>query len=587
MRRPVVRILGLLVLYFFVFVILVNLQFSKNKSFTLSLDGMLVRGSYLPDPPTVDEASGGQYLTGGVKVSFAGLEFNLSGDGEKGLFLILTDDTTMPSDPITMTVTEDSVQFVLEGGTELSFSSFNAGSELRINTAFSEDTKSLVIPVNPRRASPSKDNERPGFIFGGAQYYFTPSGGLQEGRLVLSGNSSISYRIVPKDKDFKLADFVVAQAHSQQAYNDAITQWRDSSYGYWSQNASTIRDDDTASAYLGEAVQRGRLDSAIYTIPQDFRSQHGYQPSVFLAGTSRAYRDLGSASQARLDKLTRQINGGSLEFLNDEHTIDFLQVRGQTPLIGSVLETIRKINTESITAEYCPGLLEAYVDFRFWRLSGDNPVELLINQICLVISHNLKYDSEKDLASAVPDDAIDLEYDLRLGKSLLQWAESSEDPEWAAVGRSLVLSVLARSGSADYAKFYRILDPATYYPRAKWLMAGGLWIWTASPTASAVVLTGDIYNISVSFPAGMTQYLIIRGVRPFLKLQLHDIDFRSASDFERWDSSGWIYYQSDQTLIVKLKHRTNAENIKIYYRVETPSPPVNTAPEGDGTSDNT
>jgi hypothetical protein len=299
--------------------------------------------------------------------------------------------------------------------------------------------------------------------------------------------------------------------------------------------------------------------------------QRSYLSSVFLGGMSRAHRDFSEANQTRLDRLTRQINAGSADFLYDERSINFLQVRGLTSLTNNAIEIIRKIDPETITAAHCPGLLEAYSDFKQWRLSGENPAEQFMEKICLIISENLRYDSENDLVSAAPEEKIDPEYNLRLGKYLAQWAQAADNSEWAAVGRSLVLSALAQGGNTVSANLYRALNPASYYPEEKLLLTGGLWIWTASPSASAVVQQGgDVYNISVSFPVNTSHYVMIRGVRPFVKIQLHDIDFRTASDFERWDSPGWVYYAQEQTLVVKMKHRTTVENIRIFYRVEAP-----------------
>jgi len=74
----------------------------------------------------------------------------------------------------------------------------------------------------------------------------------------------------------------------------------------------------------------------------------------------------------------------------------------------------------------------------------------------------------------------------------------------------------------------------------------------------------------------MSHFMIIRGVRPFIRIQLHGMDWRTDSQFERYDSSGWVYYPEEQTLIVKLKHRVTTENIRIIYRATEP------AEEGEG-----
>jgi hypothetical protein len=51
------------------------------------------------------------------------------------------------------------------------------------------------------------------------------------------------------------------------------------------------------------------------------------------------------------------------------------------------------------------------------------------------------------------------------------------------------------------------------------------------------------------------------------------MDWRSDSQFEIYDSSGWVYYPQEQVLILKLRHRSTTENVRIIYREAPPPPP--------------
>jgi hypothetical protein len=183
------------------------------------------------------------------------------------------------------------------------------------------------------------------------------------------------------------------------------------------------------------------------------------------------------------------------------------------------------------------------------------------------------------------------EFNLRLGKALLGWAESSGNDSWAGVARSLILSVLSLDDGSGLvktgvllsaegeitedpapsklttAKLYHILRPGEYGPKALPIAvpANTVWTWTAARQVSAS-LQNDVLDISVSFPAGETHYMIIRGIRPFAKIQLYNMDFRTDSQFERYDSSGWSYNAREQALILKMKHRTTVEHVRIFYR---------------------
>jgi hypothetical protein len=191
-----------------------------------------------------------------------------------------------------------------------------------------------------------------------------------------------------------------------------------------------------------------------------------------------------------------------------------------------------------------------------------------------------------------------MEYNLRLGLALDQYGRQSGRDDWRVLGRSLVLSVLSFTengslpaklsisrpgeneggseipdtvipapGSAriDSLALYRWF-PAATYPHAVSIGASvnGVWAWTTSAFVT-VSQENNILDISVSFMPGETHYMLIRNLRPFVKIQLYGIDYRTDPQFERYDSSGWSYSSSEQTLLLKLKHRLPVEHIRVFY----------------------
>jgi len=603
MRKPLLtRILGLIVLYCAVFIILASLQFSKKGSFSHSIGAMSITGQYQlsaeelnPDalstsPGTVEpsvrgslgDVSRAHYLAGGARIFFGGLEFNLKEDNDRGLFIAGEDGVPQPVNPYLLVLTENSAQFGLPGGTTLVFNylDLSGSQELRISAEFAEDISLLNIPFRPRRSSLVRSDGQIGLTYNGVLYQFSRSSEAREnGNLILSAENAVaSYHARPNQRVFNPADYVIAQARNSNSFDDAIGRWREQSFNYWEKNISAGIDENIAIAYLGEALRRGTYRAALTSVSREYpvTARRSYESSVFLGNMTNAFRAFNEAEREKTERITRQINGKSIGFLTEDHVLDYLQVRGLTALTNSALEVLLGSNSMAITLDLCPGLLEAYRDFRRWRLSGLNPVEQFIEQICFLVSENIHFDAEKNLAFVVNTGSGDTEFNLRLGMALLDWATSADNENWAALGRSLILSSLIQGDHSGSARLYRLLNPGNYYPRTALLSTGGHWIWSASPTVSATVREDETLNISVSFPAGETHYVMIRGVRPFNRLQLYDTNWRSDPQFERYDSSGWIYYPQDQTLIVKMRHRTTVEYIRIFYRA-APEPETGAA----------
>jgi hypothetical protein len=43
------------------------------------------------------------------------------------------------------------------------------------------------------------------------------------------------------------------------------------------------------------------------------------------------------------------------------------------------------------------------------------------------------------------------------------------------------------------------------------------------------------------------------------------MDYRTDPEFEQYDSSGWVYSAQEQILVLKMKHRSTVEYIKVHY----------------------
>jgi hypothetical protein len=254
------------------------------------------------------------------------------------------------------------------------------------------------------------------------------------------------------------------------------------------------------------------------------------------------------------------------------------------------VDFIKTIQPDYLTLSMLPSVFEGWWAFNTWRPNQENPFEMLVNQARLFVSETIRKDAKDMHVFIVEGENVDVRYNIRLGAALAAYGESGGSNEWAAVGRSLILSSLAFSDSSGAvctalelgadniftekacspriaaSDVYRILTPSDYYPHT--VGAGtvmlGVYIWTASP-AIAAAYRNNVLQFDVSFSVNNTHYLMIRGIKAFKKIQMRGMDYRSDPQFERYNSPGWVYSPAEQTLLIKLVHRTDIETIKIFY----------------------
>jgi hypothetical protein len=606
------RILGLFALYGAVFVALVILQFTKQGNFTQRIGAAVVSGQYQILEEGGARLNPNEYpITGGAGVFFGGLEFQMkTGEGKNDFVLIDKKGDRREAVPELMAVSEDAAHFRMPGGTELAFTTQYAGGkpELRISGTFAEDISGADIPYRLLRSSRIRESGDGHFVIvsDGVSYTFNRSAEERELLSLKAEGPSILYWAIPEKKAFAPENFILPQAFTQTAYNESVTRWRDRNFSLWNRIIAGQNDEDMVIAYGGDAVRRGTYKAAVSAVSPAFLTgdKRTFVSSVYLGGMEQALRSFTNGEREKISRLSRQLNEKSLDFLRENHVFEFFSVRGYVNFIEDGTALIHAIDPASLSLEVTPGVFEGYMDLKQFRPHEDNPFERLIDQACFVISEGILRFKEINRApenagdsASTPGDwilvfrnsAADMEFNLRLGKALWAWAETSGNRDWAALGRSLVLSVLSLADGAgtapaallvsgdgrvtedarpriSSARLYRILNPGEYYPRAAGIGSGvnGIWTWTAASSVTAAQ-ENNVLDISVSFPSGETHYMMIRGVRPFTKIQLYNIDYRTDPQFERYDSSGWIYSAPDQILILKMKHRTAVEHIRIFY----------------------
>jgi hypothetical protein len=588
--------MGLSVLYSIVFVLLVVVQFAKQGNFTKHIENLVISGQYMVSQSQNQLGFDGQALAGKVVVSFGGIEFRLT--EENGFTLLLPDGEKKIVLPEYMTISDKTAVFHIEGGSKLNFSVQD--NDLNIDASF-VDSVGLEIPYRPLKTSRTQSNGT-----------FTASTRVTYGFnypllnpvkqvLVLTNDSPlVSYQVIPNVSDtpvedpvFNPADFVIADARDRDSFNAVMDEWRKQVFSVWGRTAASTTEEEQIIAYENEALNNGTYRQAINSVSPSFLNGNTrtFESSVYFGRLDQALRSLSTNERETLNRLSQEINDKSNDFFKESHPIEYLSIRGLKITVDAAAAWIRSIDPSNLTPDFIPAVLEGYTDWFLYRPNTDNPFALFNERVLSLISAGIRKTEAGDRVFVFNNGAADMEFNIRLGKALTAFAESTDNRDWASAGRSAVLSVLLLTDSAtgsvpkellisdvlagtpapsggtriSAAHLYRLLAIGENYPRAVSLTEGGSWTLTAAAAVS-IASGGNYLDISASFPVGETHYMLIRGVRPsFVRLQLYNIDFRTAPDFERYDSSGWTYSVSEQTLLVKMKHRTQIEHIRIFW----------------------
>jgi len=612
-RRVLTRLAWLLLSYCVAFALLVVMQFTRSGSFSRKIGDMLVSGYYSLSPEEERETIPGgnkRLLEGRANVFFGGLEFQLefSPNTDNGLYLIDSEGVRQRALSGFIEFLDNEALFTLSGGSEISFTcqhkDQNGSHELRISGKFADGVTAVEIPFKLLRSSLNRNNGK-GVInisYNENRYQFSRSlDGLEEGRLVLSAAAPIiSYRAVTETKKIDPADFILPQADTVQAFNDAAALWTSANFELWGKNMPPQGDEDMVIAWCAESLKRGVYQSAASIIPLGFSRSPGrtwesavYQFDRRIGLWEREIRTIHALERDMANRVTRQLAEKDIGIFTDGRIIEFIAIRGNQRLLDDLLSIVQDINLSAVSLETNAGIMEACVDMRKWYPNINNPFEALTDQILQLVLNGL-YRNE-DRVFVLSSGQADIILNLRLGMALHEWGEKSGQTVWAALGRSIILSVIsltnengwvpafltieenngytASSEQISSAKLYRMLGNNEYLPHEAATGTNGVWAWTAAQSIS-VTQNDRQMDITVRFPVNETHYIMLRNVKQFPILQIYGQNWRRAADFESYyNASGWYYSEQEQTLVLKIAHRSNTELVRLLFVAPAPAPP--------------
>jgi len=629
------RVFPRLVLALFVsavaFVLLSAMQFARYGNFTRQVGGMTISGRQLSgDGADFDAARLGRILLDGTaSLSFAGLEFQLGNTGNGGgLSIVDSEGARHPVSPEFVYMAGGMATFSLPFGIELSFSnpipddmkivSPETMPELRIAGAFSEGVASVEIPFRPKRSSIAWDNSR-GILavtYEGVRHMFSRnSQELAAGRLVISAVTPVvSYRIMPEVIVNNPADFAIPGMENAPAFSSELTSWTERNFENWGSNMASGVYENRVIALGAEALQRGIYAAVMSNVPASFGTGPNvtWESAVYQfdrrAGVwNQAVRNMVSAESAKTNAISGMLARNDFAALFEETglfgesgLVEFLAVRGNDTLLNGILAAARNIDPSTVTLGMSAGILESLVDLGKWRPGADNPFEPLAVRARAIVADCLRQNGNQVLVFS-RDGIADVAMNLRIGRALREWGERAragdDDDEWAALGRSLVVSSLSLAksfpdGDAESlpafitsgpngnltasderigsATVFRTLNNNEFLPRAKATGTNGMWAWTVARSVG-VSQIANFMDITVDFQSGQSHYVMLRGVRPFVLLQMHGQNTARNPSFEgNLGVSGWDYFEDEQTLVLKIQHRADVERVRVFFTIPAP-----------------
>ena len=170
---------------------------------------------------------------------------------------------------------------------------------------------------------------------------------------------------------------------------------------------------------------------------------------------------------------------------------------------------------------------------------------------------------------------------VHTGIALLRYGQVSGNSTYSKAGRVIINSYISESSSFDLrtlSTIYALLAYDNwYYPHVTLINSIGknaMWAWTCAKDITYSKDSEGALTLSIEFPLEYTHYVILKGIPAFEQIFIYDMAFRTDPRFETYNSSGYIYKSETDTLMLKSRHKSEIEKVKMSYVAPKPAAPA-------------
>lgn len=353
------------------------------------------------------------------------------------------------------------------------------------------------------------------------------------------------------------------------------------------------------AAYISEMGRSGMYRSALESIPLAWRNSPSrtWLTNTFLNNLEKTWTGFVSREREERSRLSRLLTDGNPEFFEFPSVIPFLVDRGSSVLLNDIARLAVSLDMASITPLQAAGILDAWIDARSYASDIVAPLEALGESCERRLKESL-YQVRDQLYLSADGQLVDTVHTLRIAAIMRRYGGLGGDRiHWKAAGNLLANSLLSfgeeraefpshfslarnAAGVIDgvVARTDRMIPPAdlyplvvssnTWYPRALSLASSagpGVWVWTSAQSVSVQSPASNVLRFTTRFPQGETHYMVFRGIKPFYRIQIYGMDFRTDPRFESYNSSGYRYNEETETLYMKMLHKAEYEDVTIWF----------------------
>ncbi len=399
---------------------------------------------------------------------------------------------------------------------------------------------------------------------------------IEDGRLHLNHKEPvISYAYFDNTRSFTFAMAAALENATETAYSKTVELLKDHLVQTFSQISpdSTSVTEMEAVSYVAVMASRGKYQEGIDSVPQNFKKNgnRSYLSAPYFNNLSKMNESLIRQMQKFSDTINLACENGSLDVFTLKNLSDYMSMHPGSSAITKLLQNTASRDLSDISIMQAAGILTTYVEL---AEKNKNLAEMLepATKACvqkIESSCNLDDNTVTIIEKGTFLPVVNAAY---AGDAILRYGRLTNNAEYVAGGRLIINSYLKNSDSFDsrsLAELYPVIvHNNIYYPHFVIMgfdKLGAVWAWTCAEKVSYTNDNAGTITLFVDFMLSNSHYMIVNGIEAFKSIYIYDMAFRTDPRFETYNSSGYVYQKDSNSLLLKNRHRSPTEIIRLSY----------------------
>lgn len=399
---------------------------------------------------------------------------------------------------------------------------------------------------------------------------------IQRDYIVLTKAEKVaSYSYFDKTHSFTFEDTIAFEGASEETFKNSVENLKQNLINAFTQvpaDSQTVAEQEAVS-FVAAMAEKGRYNEALDSVPQNFKRSalRTFLSAPYFDTLARINEPLQAQLKNYGEMIARAAETSAFDIFNVRFIADYMCMHPGSASVRKLLENASVAEISEKTLQQAVGILTVYNE-----LCDKNPelANILapaaakavekVSSCCLIDENSITIAENGIFLSVVQA--------VQAGDAVLRYGETVKNSSMVAGGRLIISSYLKESSSFDLktlGELYPIVVHDNYfYPHFEILAFDGgrsVWTWTCAKNISYENDNQGTITLNIDFPLSYTHYVIINGIERFQTIYIYDLAFRTDARFETYNSSGYVYQNDSKSLLLKSRHKSQIEQIRLVY----------------------